>query len=150
MILGFPSKIVYDAYMHPTIDSSTEAFKWGKPDLESLRSYTKHRFGWDQLRTDSILDPVLKQLNSQDQSSCRQSTLDRFISVLPISESKVSSKRAIRSKRLRRAIKKLKPSGIAPAEVDLSSNSDSDGNEDLPPAKTIRLPREKKVRSRKD
>ena len=28
-----------DAYYHPTVDESTEPFKWGMPDLDALRGY---------------------------------------------------------------------------------------------------------------
>ena len=36
---GFPSQEVFDAYLHPVVDESTETFEWGKPDLHSLRLY---------------------------------------------------------------------------------------------------------------
>ncbi|KAJ7378194.1 Helix-hairpin-helix class 2 (Pol1) motif [Desmophyllum pertusum] len=35
----FPSEEVYEAYLHPVVDESTELFEWGKPDLHSLRLY---------------------------------------------------------------------------------------------------------------
>lgn len=35
----FPSEEVYEAYLHPVVDESTEMFEWGKPDLHSLRLY---------------------------------------------------------------------------------------------------------------
>lgn len=35
----FPSDEVYEAYLHPVVDESTELFEWGKPDLHSLRLY---------------------------------------------------------------------------------------------------------------
>ena len=35
----FPSEEVFEAYLHPVVDESTEQFEWGKPDLHSLRLY---------------------------------------------------------------------------------------------------------------
>ena len=35
----FPSEEVFEAYLHPVVDESTELFEWGKPDLHSLRLY---------------------------------------------------------------------------------------------------------------
>ena len=35
----FPAEEVYEAYLHPVVDESTEQFEWGKPDLHSLRLY---------------------------------------------------------------------------------------------------------------
>ena len=39
MPTGFPSEEVFEAYLHPVVDESTELFEWGKPDLHSLRLY---------------------------------------------------------------------------------------------------------------
>lgn len=36
---GFPSGRVVQAYLEPTVDESREAFSWGTPDLDALRTY---------------------------------------------------------------------------------------------------------------
>jgi DNA excision repair protein ERCC-5 len=114
--------------MQPNVDNSTESFKWGKPDLDALRLYAKQRFGWDQHRTDAILEPVLKEFTYQATEIKRQSTLDGFVSILDQGTSR-STKRVIQSKRLRRAMKKLKPSRGAPTEVDLSTSESESESE---------------------
>ena len=36
---GFPSEQVFEAYLNPVVDDSSEAFSWANPDLHSLRLY---------------------------------------------------------------------------------------------------------------
>ena len=38
-VLGFPSPLVYDAYVSPTVDETRGKFTWGKPDVDVLREY---------------------------------------------------------------------------------------------------------------
>ncbi|XP_041359728.1 DNA repair protein complementing XP-G cells-like isoform X2 [Gigantopelta aegis] len=59
---GFPNPSVAEAYLKPAIDDSTETFTWGMPDLDLLRN---ERMGWSQQKTDSLVLPVLKQLNDK-------------------------------------------------------------------------------------
>lgn len=63
--IGFPNKAVIEAYFHPEVDQSKEAFSWGSPDLAALRSYTQQKFGWNQKKADDILLPVMKKLNDR-------------------------------------------------------------------------------------
>jgi DNA excision repair protein ERCC-5 len=35
----FPSEAVWQAYMSPEVDNSTEQFQWGTPDLDLIRKY---------------------------------------------------------------------------------------------------------------
>jgi len=37
--VGFPSRAVVEAYLHPTIDESQESFSWGEPNIDGLREY---------------------------------------------------------------------------------------------------------------
>ena len=44
---GFPSELIWDAYMKPNVDDSPQAFIWAFPDLDKLRKYliaVVHRF----------------------------------------------------------------------------------------------------------
>ncbi|KAK4165744.1 DNA repair protein rad13 [Cladorrhinum sp. PSN259] len=63
---GFPSPAVFDAYLHPEVDSSPEAFQWGVPDLEGLRQFLMSTIGWSKERTDEVLVPVIRDMNKRD------------------------------------------------------------------------------------
>lgn len=60
---GFPSPAVDDAYLAPEVDSSRDAFVWGAPDLDGLRSFLTSTVGWSQERTDEVLVPVIRDMN---------------------------------------------------------------------------------------
>ncbi|KAF2210780.1 hypothetical protein CERZMDRAFT_121657 [Cercospora zeae-maydis SCOH1-5] len=60
---GFPDKRVRMAYLEPEVDSDPQAFQWGVPDLEKLRSFLMATIGWTQERTDEVLVPVIKDMN---------------------------------------------------------------------------------------
>ncbi|CAG2104294.1 unnamed protein product [Medioppia subpectinata] len=96
---SFPNRVIFDAYMSPTVDNSKEKFLWSMPQLEELRRYASLRFGWSSTKTDSILLPVLKKVNEKQS----QMTIDNYFKV------QVQPKdTAILSKRLNTAINKLR------------------------------------------
>ncbi|KAK0667198.1 hypothetical protein QBC41DRAFT_374856 [Cercophora samala] len=64
--LGFPSPAVFDAYLHPEVDDSQEAFQWGVPDLEGLRQFLMSTIGWSKERTDEVLVPVIRDVNRRE------------------------------------------------------------------------------------
>ncbi|KAL2154421.1 hypothetical protein VTH82DRAFT_3097 [Thermothelomyces myriococcoides] len=74
---GFPSPAVFDAYLHPEVDSDTEPFQWGVPDLDGLRRFLTETIGWSQERTDEVLVPVIRDMNKRDAEGT-QSNITRF------------------------------------------------------------------------
>ena len=62
---SFPNRVVFDAYMKPTVDTSKEKFVWGVPRLDELRDYTRLRFGWSVDKCDQILLPIMKKVNEK-------------------------------------------------------------------------------------
>lgn len=60
---GFPDKRVEMAYLEPEVDADPQAFQWGVPDLDKLRSFLMATIGWTQERTDEVLVPVIKDMN---------------------------------------------------------------------------------------
>lgn len=60
---AFPDARVEVAYEKPEVDSDTQTFQWGVPDLEALRSFLMATIGWSQERTDEVLVPVIKDMN---------------------------------------------------------------------------------------
>jgi DNA excision repair protein ERCC-5 len=59
----FPDQRVEMAYTNPEVDSDPQAFQWGVPDLDALRSFLMATIGWSQERTDEVLVPVIKDMN---------------------------------------------------------------------------------------
>ncbi|XP_068124103.1 DNA excision repair protein ERCC-5 [Hyperolius riggenbachi] len=95
---GFPNKAVADAYLKPVVDDSQGAFSWGRPDLEQIRKFCESRFGWYRSKTDDVLLPVLKQLNTQQS----QPRIDSFFHV------EQQETHVLKSQRLRRAVTCMK------------------------------------------
>uniref|UniRef100_A0AAZ1X2U2 XPG-I domain-containing protein n=1 Tax=Oreochromis aureus TaxID=47969 RepID=A0AAZ1X2U2_OREAU len=67
---GFPNPVVAQAYLHPTVDQSESSFSWGRPQLDMIKEYPfsvcgNVRFGWSSRKTEETLQPVIKQLNTQ-------------------------------------------------------------------------------------
>ncbi|KAI0473670.1 PIN domain-like protein [Xylariaceae sp. FL0804] len=74
---GFPSPAVFDAYLHPEVDSAAEQFQWGVPDVEGLRQFLMATIGWSQERTDEVLVPVIRDMNRRDAEGT-QSNITRY------------------------------------------------------------------------
>lgn len=110
----FPAEEVYEAYLHPVVDESTEQFEWGKPDLHSLRLFASDKFGWSSARTDEVLLPVLKQLNKNE---TQMKISDYF-------EVKFQETRTIKSKRIKRVLNRKfnPPSGSSDGEDGVENN----------------------------
>lgn len=60
---AFPDQRVEMAYKNPEVDHDPEAFQWGVPDLNALRTFLMVTIGWTQERTDEVLVPVIKDMN---------------------------------------------------------------------------------------
>lgn len=74
---AFPVQAVTDAYLHPEVDSGSEAFQWGVPDLDKLRDFLMATIGWSQERTDEVLVPVIRDMNRRETEGT-QSNITRF------------------------------------------------------------------------
>lgn len=109
---GFPSSVVVKAYMEPTVDTSTTPFSWARPDLQELRHFACNKLGWNKEKTDGILLPVIKQLNSKEHQMSVTAYFERT-SAAGSNSTPVSQVTGCRqpSRRLRRAIKRVQSSG---------------------------------------
>ncbi|XP_068435766.1 DNA excision repair protein ERCC-5 isoform X2 [Clinocottus analis] len=67
---GFPNPAVAQAYLQPAVDQSDNLFSWGRPQLDMIKEFCLGRFGWSSRRTEETLQPVIKQLSSQQISTC--------------------------------------------------------------------------------
>lgn len=72
---NWPDVNVLNAYYDPTVDNSEEAFQWGLPDLDSLRSFFNEYLRWDREKTDHYLIPAIEEQNRRSRRT--QGTLDR-------------------------------------------------------------------------
>ncbi|TBU33320.1 PIN domain-like protein [Dichomitus squalens] len=102
----WPNPAVRDAYYHPTVDESTEPFKWGFPDLDALRGFFNSELGWDQTKVDDLLLPIIRKMNkrSQNASTNAQGNLSGFFDI-PLGANAAPRKRqAYTSKRLQQVV----------------------------------------------
>nr|XP_061830716.1 DNA excision repair protein ERCC-5 homolog isoform X1 [Nerophis lumbriciformis]XP_061830717.1 DNA excision repair protein ERCC-5 homolog isoform X1 [Nerophis lumbriciformis] len=95
---GFPNPAVAQAYLQPAIDQSDGSFSWGRPQLDMIKDFCQTRFGWSAQKTTETLQPVIKQLNTQQ----TQLRIDSFFRM------EQQEKQAVQSQRLRRAITCMK------------------------------------------
>ncbi|KAK3996127.1 hypothetical protein QBC44DRAFT_157958 [Cladorrhinum sp. PSN332] len=110
---GFPSPAVFDAYLHPEVDSSPEAFQWGVPDLEGLRQFLMSTIGWSKERTDEVLVPVIRDMNKRDLEGTQANITRYFEGAVGAGaadrrEAFAPRQRATGSKRMAEAVGKLK------------------------------------------
>lgn len=96
---SFPNPVVVEAYMKPSVDSSTESFEWSNPDLDLLRSFASTKMGWTTQKVDDLLCPLLKRL----QTKTYQPTLNAFFS----HKTSINISPQFHSKRLKTAIAKI-------------------------------------------
>ncbi|XP_062384517.1 DNA excision repair protein ERCC-5 [Sardina pilchardus] len=95
---GFPNPAVAQAYLQPAVDPSEGSFSWGRPHLDLIKEFCQDRFGWTRRKTEETLQPVLKQLNSQQ----TQLRIDSFFRL------EQQERQSIQSQRLRRAVTCMK------------------------------------------
>ena len=74
---NFPNSLVYEAYLNPEVDHDTTPFSWGYPDLDMLRRFLRHRLLWPQEKSDEVLVPLIRSINSKKNSK-RQRKLTEF------------------------------------------------------------------------
>ena len=114
---SFPSETVVAAYLQPAVEESEEKFSWAVPNLVAARDFAQERFGWDRLKIDRLLTPVVRALESRPEG--RQTTLDRFITSSRLSLPEKGL--AATSKRVGEAIRKVK--GIKSPEKPAAKNA---------------------------
>ncbi|KAM3583808.1 DNA repair protein rad2 [Umbelopsis sp. WA50703] len=103
----FPNPHVREAYLSPHVDSSTQEFEWGMPDLDGLRRFLYSMLGWDEKKVDDLVIPVIKEINSRKATA--QASIGRFFDVSidkPISQP--TRKRTYKSKRMQNVVQSLR------------------------------------------
>ena len=104
--VSFPSETVAAAYLQPAVDQSEETFSWAVPNLVAARDFAREKFGWDRLKIDRLLTPVVKALEARQGQSSRQTTIDKFFTSYRV---KLPDKGLVStSKRVEEAIRKVK------------------------------------------
>lgn len=119
----FPSRAVFEGYLQPMADTSTEQFSWGTPELDELREYARRNFGWDIKKIDDKLLPVMKKLSERK----TQSTIDTYFFKTAANQ----NPELFRSKRVNEALNKIAKTADweeeADDEVVLTEDEDADG-----------------------
>ncbi|XP_076234082.1 rad2 superfamily protein mus201 [Calliopsis andreniformis] len=101
---GFPSQAVAQAYLFPKVDESKEGFTWSKPNTILLLNYTKQKFGWNQMKFDEIMTPLMKRLEEKQ----KQKSIDTYFKVQTVPKSIEMSL----STRVRKAVQRLSNQNI--------------------------------------
>uniref|UniRef100_A0A665TMM5 Excision repair cross-complementation group 5 n=1 Tax=Echeneis naucrates TaxID=173247 RepID=A0A665TMM5_ECHNA len=118
---GFPNPAVAHAYLQPAVDQSDGSFSWGLPQLDMIKEYPFCPCACVCRKTEETLQPVIKQLNSQQ----TQLRIDSFFRM------EEREKQMIRSQRLRRAVTCMKRKEREGGEED------SEEEEHSPPSKSL-------------
>jgi DNA excision repair protein ERCC-5 len=87
---SFPNASVMDAYTNPKVDSSSEPFSWGWPDLSGLRQFATDKFGWTMDRIDSNLLPIIQKYTAA--LSDKQPKIETFFTHASIHGRKLPAK----------------------------------------------------------
>lgn len=75
---AFPDARVDEAYLRPEVDDDATGFVWGVPDLDALRRFLMATIGWSSERTDEVLVPVIRDMNTR-QMVGTQSNITAFL-----------------------------------------------------------------------
>lgn len=98
----WPYADVIKEYKSPTVDKDDTPFKWGKPDLDRLRTLMRNYLSWTDEKTDEVLIPLIKEMNSKSKKTKQRKLTDFF----PVDYSLHSYESL--SSRLKKAVEKLK------------------------------------------
>lgn len=99
---SWPYADVTKEYNSPTVDKDDTPFKWGKPDLDKLRTLMRNYLSWTDDKTDQVLIPLIKEMNIKAKQAKQRKVTDFF----PVDYSVHSFENL--SSRLKKAIDKLK------------------------------------------
>lgn len=91
---GFPNAAVFEAYIRPEVDESTERFKWGHIDFNGLGRFCWDKFGWPPEKFENYIGPLRKEL--KERSGPQQRRIDEFFKPHRFAK--------IRSERLQQAV----------------------------------------------
>ncbi|KAF0277616.1 hypothetical protein FOG50_01534 [Hanseniaspora uvarum] len=100
----WPYADVTKEYKSPTVDKDDTPFKWGKPDLDKLRTLMRNYMSWTDDKTDEVLIPLIKEMNQKSKQAKQRKVTDFF----PVDYSIHNYENL--SSRLKKAIDKLKDS----------------------------------------
>ena len=61
------------------VESSQEEFKWGTPQLDTLRVFLMESFTWSEKKADEVLIPVIREMNKRKvkKQKCNQKEEDK-------------------------------------------------------------------------
>ncbi|CAI4221575.1 unnamed protein product [Auanema sp. JU1783] len=120
--LQMSDKVIVKAYLHPSVDSSTEVFRWRGVDIDGVKQLLYERVGWDD---DKFSKNALQSLEKWNAFILRQTSYQRHITsyACPLTQS-ADEQRISLSKRAITALDKLKSrtSGVVLPELQLQGD----------------------------
>ncbi|KAG8908313.1 DNA repair protein rad2, partial [Tulasnella sp. 408] len=143
----WPNPVVRDAYHHPTIDESTEAFSWALPDIEGLRTFLSEELGWSRNKVDETLLPIIKRVGQRGRPNAinKQSNLNSFFDITAgVGSYAPKQKQAYASKRLQKVVSDFRKKGKGKE----SATNTEDDLDDVKPAGTSKRKSSTKAKSR--
>ncbi|KAI0849640.1 PIN domain-like protein [Daldinia vernicosa] len=148
---GFPNLAVYDAYLHPEVDSTPDPFQWGVPDVAGLRKFLMSTIGWSEERTDEVLVPVIRDMNRREAEGTQSNITRYFEGTVGVGakEAFAPRQRVQGSKRMAQAVNKLRANtvvgGISTSAAVEAEAEAEDESLAPPPQKSAR--RKRKARN---
>ncbi|KAL2813566.1 hypothetical protein BJX63DRAFT_394136 [Aspergillus granulosus] len=128
----FPDTRVDEAYLQPEADSDPSPFQWGVPDLHGLRSFLMATIGWSQERTDEVLLPVIRDMNSREQVGT-QSNITSFFNGPQGAGAFAPRVRSGGQSRMEKAFSRLRrEAGAEMAPEESPVDQDQDQDQDTP------------------
>jgi len=121
----FPDAKVLNAYLNPVVDTSTERFSWGIPDLDGLIAFCHGHMGWVAEETTKLIAPIIQRM---EEGSMRQTRIDSFMRY----EDGIKFAK-IQSKRLRQVLglsSKKAASEKEPVRTKIFAAASASGNDD--------------------
>ncbi|GAA93747.1 uncharacterized protein L969DRAFT_92334 [Mixia osmundae IAM 14324] len=79
---SWPNPAVMDAYLNPDVETSSERFTWGLPDLDGLRHFLMDSLGWAAPKVEDLLLPLIKRMSDRNRGIANmQGSLERYFDV---------------------------------------------------------------------
>uniref|UniRef100_A0A914WU46 Uncharacterized protein n=1 Tax=Plectus sambesii TaxID=2011161 RepID=A0A914WU46_9BILA len=112
---NFPDPLVYDAYVRPNVDESTESFAWGRPDVTGLKLFVWDKLGWPEEKLDSVMKSAFVKWNEYLNGAPLQTRITSFAVKL---HKKPEDMKLASTRRVETALKRMQK---AEPTADLSS-----------------------------
>ena len=88
---NIPDTKAVEAYLQPSVNSSTDPFKWDAPNVALLKDFLLKKVGWNSKKVDESLSPVLNNRSN------KQHLITKYLSDEPTKQLNKKTKRVDKS-----------------------------------------------------